>query len=264
MADDAIPLQEPPLGLYVHLPWCVRKCPYCDFNSHQLRNDLPAGEYSSALVADLEHDLHLVWGRPVSSVYFGGGTPSLFSAEQIERLLSAFRARLNFAPGAEITLEANPGTVERDSFAAYADAGLNRVSLGVQSFDEECLQRIGRIHGPAEVYTALESLRQASLDNFNIDLMFGLPGQSTQQALDDIALAIDAGAAHISHYQLTLEPNTAFAANPPELPDEESCWRMQSLAAQLLSESGYEQYEISAWSRPGHACATTATSCTAG
>ncbi len=253
-AQNAGQLQTPPLGLYVHLPWCVRKCPYCDFNSHQLRDELPAAEYSTALVADLEQDLPLVWGRTVSSIYFGGGTPSLFSAAQLEHLLCAFRARLRVAPGAEITLEANPGTVERDSFSAYRDAGLNRVSLGVQSFDDGCLQRIGRIHGSKEVYKALESLRRAGLDNFNIDLMFGLPGQSTQQALDDIRQAIEAGAPHISHYQLTLEPNTAFAANPPELPDEESCWRMQSLAAELLLENGYEQYEISAWSRTGHAC----------
>ena len=196
----------------------------------------------------------MVWGRTVSSIYFGGGTPSLFSAAQLEHLLCAFRARLSVVPGAEITLEVNPGTVERDSFMAYRDAGLNRVSLGVQSFDDGCLQRIGRIHRSKEVYNALESLRRSGLDNFNIDLMFGLPGQSTQQAVDDIRQAIEAGAPHISHYQLTLEPNTAFAANPPELPGEESCWRMQSLAAELLLENGYEQYEISAWSRTGHAC----------
>ena len=189
-AQDAGRLQTPPLGLYVHLPWCVRKCPYCDFNSHQLREELPATEYSTALVADLEQDLPLVWGRTVSSIYFGGGTPSLFSAAQLEHLLCAFRARLRVAPGAEITLEANPGTVERDSFSAYRDAGLNRVSLGVQSFDDGCLQRIGRIHGSKEAYNALESLRRAGLDNFNIDLMFGLPGQVTQQAVDDIRQAI--------------------------------------------------------------------------
>jgi oxygen-independent coproporphyrinogen-3 oxidase len=215
MVAEAGTLQLPPLALYVHLPWCVRKCPYCDFNSHQLRGELPAGDYSNALIEDLEQDLPLVRGRPVSSLYFGGGTPSLFGAEQVQRLLSAFRARLNIVPGAEITLEANPGTVERDSFAAYREAGINRISLGVQSFDDGCLRAIGRIHGRDDVDLALESLHQAGFENFNADLMFGLPGQSGQQAVDDVRRAIRSGAAHISHYQLTIEPNTEFAAKPP-------------------------------------------------
>ncbi len=255
MGVESQPLQSPPLGLYVHLPWCVRKCPYCDFNSHQLRGEIPSKEYSKALIEDLEQGLSLVWGRPVSSVYFGGGTPSLFSAAEIDQMISAFRARLVFSPEVEITLEANPGTIERDSFSAYRDAGVTRISLGVQSFDDDCLKRIGRIHGSDEIFTSLESLHRAGLDNFNIDLMFGLPGQSQAQAVNDISQAIDAGAAHISHYQLTMEPNTAFAANPPDLPPEDDCWDMQSVAAEMMQENGYEQYEISAWSKQGRSCA---------
>lgn len=244
-------LQIPPLSLYVHLPWCVRKCPYCDFNSHQVRDGVPFEEYSRTLLTDLEQDLPLVWGRPVSSIYFGGGTPSLFNARHIEGLLSGIRARLSVVPAAEITLEANPGTIEHDSFEAYRQAGINRVSLGVQSFDDNCLQKIGRIHGSDEVRVALESLRQAGLDNFNIDLMYGLPGQSTGAALEDIRQAIAAAPAHISHYQLTIEPNTAFAASPPGLPEEDDNWEMQIRAAALLTAAGFHQYEISAWSRPG-------------
>lgn len=244
-------LQTPPLGLYVHLPWCVRKCPYCDFNSHQVREGVPFEEYSRALIEDLEQDLPLVWGRPVSSIYFGGGTPSLFNAGHIDSLLSGIRSRLAVAPAAEVTLEANPGTIERDSFEAYKQAGINRVSLGVQSFDDQSLQKIGRIHGSEEVRVSLTSLRQAGLDNFNIDLMYGLPGQSTEGALEDIRQAIAFEPAHISHYQLTIEPNTAFAASPPRLPEEDASWDMQTRAAELLASAGYEQYEISAWSRPG-------------
>ncbi len=254
MAVEAGALELPPLGLYVHLPWCVRKCPYCDFNSHQVHDAVPAGDYANALVEDLEHDLSMVWGRPVSSLYFGGGTPSLFSAAQIDRLLSAFRARLNIVPGAEITLEANPGTVERDSFAAYRDAGISRISLGVQSFDDRCLQEIGRIHGCDEINTALASLRKAGFDNFNTDLMFGLPDQDGQQAADDIMQAIHSGAAHISHYQLTIEPHTEFAASPPKLPTADQCWDMQTSAGEMLQQHGYRQYEISAWSQDGKAC----------
>jgi putative oxygen-independent coproporphyrinogen III oxidase len=245
-------LHSPPLGLYVHLPWCVRKCPYCDFNSHQVRDGVPVKEYSTALIEDLEQDLPMVWGRTVSSTYFGGGTPSLFSASEIDQLISSFRARLTFIPGAEFTLEANPGTIERDSFSAYKDAGINRVSLGVQSFDNDSLKRIGRIHGREEVATSLDSLRRAGMENFNVDLMFGLPGQSHVQAIDDIKRAIDSDALHISHYQLTLEPNTAFAANPPKLPTDDKAFDMQLHAAELLQASGYEQYEISAWAKPGY------------
>ncbi len=185
------------------------------------------------------------------TVYFGGGTPSLFSAALIDQLIAGFRARLDLVPGAEITLEANPGTVERDRFSAYRDAGVNRVSLGAQSFDAASLKALGRIHGPEEIHTAIDSLRSAGIDNFNIDLMFGLPGQSLEAALDDVAQALAARPTHLSHYQLTLEPNTAFAANPPALPDEELCWSMQEACGAALEAQGFEQYEISAWSLPG-------------
>ncbi|HSM68431.1 MAG TPA: radical SAM family heme chaperone HemW, partial [Xanthomonadales bacterium] len=203
MRPEAAGLQLPPLGLYVHLPWCVRKCPYCDFNSHQLREELPAERYLVALLDDLEQDLALTGQRPVSHVFFGGGTPSLFSARQIGSLLSEMRARLDLAVGAEISLEANPGTIERDSFGAYREAGVNRISLGAQSFDPQSLVRIGRIHGLEEIETSIASLHGAGLENFNIDLMYALPGQDVPQALEDVRRAIGARAAHISHYQLT-------------------------------------------------------------
>lgn len=248
-------LELPPLSLYIHLPWCVRKCPYCDFNSHEVRGDFPADEYIDALLRDLEQDLPLVWGRPVNSVFFGGGTPSLFGAAHFERLLSGFRARLPFSPGLEITLEANPGTLERDSFAAYRDSGINRVSLGVQSFNDKALSSIGRIHGRAEVMQAVESLHAANIDNFNLDLMYALPGQRLADAAEDVREAIDCLPAHVSHYQLTIEPNTAFYAASPVLPDEELAWDMQETCGALLVRSGFEQYEVSAWAQAGRECA---------
>jgi putative oxygen-independent coproporphyrinogen III oxidase len=247
-------LQAPPLSLYVHLPWCVRKCPYCDFNSHAVGNELPAGEYVDALLSDLEQDLPLVWGRPVQTIFFGGGTPSLFSAAHYERLLSGIRARLPLSPAVEITLEANPGTVEHDSFSGYRDAGVNRFSLGVQSFSDPALRALGRIHGRAEALRAVESLHGAGISNFNLDLMFALPGQGLQDALEDVRMAVSCAPAHVSHYQLTIEPNTAFHANPPALPDEELAWRMQEECGSLLAQAGFEQYEVSAWSRPGREC----------
>ena len=242
-------LRNPPLSLYVHMPWCVRKCPYCDFNSHTAPDQLPAKQYIQALVADLEQDLPLVWGRPVQSVYFGGGTPSLFSAGHIATFLSAARARLDLRPDVEITLEANPGTIERDSFSAYAEAGINRVSLGVQSFDDILLRRIGRIHGLQEIEKSLQSLRSAGISNFNIDLMFALPGQSPAQSRRDIELAINAAPAHISFYQLTIEPNTAFAAQPPQLPDDDMAWDLHQTGLNMLEENAYTQYEISAFAK---------------
>lgn len=248
-------LESPPLSLYVHLPWCVRKCPYCDFNSHAARGDIPADQYVDALLRDLEQDLPLVWGRPVQSVFFGGGTPSLFSAPHFERLLSGFRALLPFSPALEITLEANPGTIERDSFSAYRDAGINRVSLGVQSFCDQSLAAIGRIHGRRDALGAVESLHASGIENFNIDLMFALPGQDLATAEEDIRTAISCAPAHISHYQLTIEPNTAFHADPPVLPAEDVAWEMQETAGSRLAASGYEQYEVSAWSKPGFHCA---------
>ena len=247
-------LSLPPLALYVHLPWCVRKCPYCDFNSHAVRDGVPADRYTQALLKDLEQDLPLVWGRTVQSIFFGGGTPSLFSAGHFERLLDGFGALLNIAPGAEVTLEANPGTTERDSFRAYREAGINRVSLGVQSFDERMLRALGRIHGRAEIDRSLESIERSGIDNFNLDLMFGLPGQDVESALEDVRCALKAGPAHVSHYQLTLEPNTAFYANPPSLPEDDEAWSMQTQCAERLAAAGLVNYEVSAWAQPGREC----------
>ena len=240
-------LTPPPLSLYVHMPWCVRKCPYCDFNSHTAPDELPSDLYIQALIADLENDLPMAWGRPVSSIYFGGGTPSLFSADQIAGFLSAVRSRLDLRPDVEITLEANPGTIEHDSFSAYAQAGINRVSLGVQSFSDDHLTSIGRIHGRSEVEQSLISLRAAGISNFNIDLMYALPGQTSAQSRRDVELAIRATPTHISFYQLTIEPNTAFALKPPVLPTEDLAWGMQQAGQNLLQASKFEQYEISAF-----------------
>ncbi len=242
-------LSNPPLSLYVHMPWCVRKCPYCDFNSHAVPEQLPAEEYIRALLADLETDLHLVWGRPVQSIYFGGGTPSLFRAELIGEFLSSVKALLDVRPDVEITLEANPGTIERDSFSAYAQAGINRVSLGVQSFDDELLGRIGRIHSRTEVEQSIVSLGVAGITNFNIDLMYALPGQSPAQSERDIQLAIEASPAHVSFYHLTIEPNTVFQAQPPTLPLDDVAWGMQQTGLEMLEASGYGQYEISAFAK---------------
>lgn len=210
--------------------------------------------YIDSLLLDLEQELPLVWGRPVHSVFFGGGTPSLFSAAQLEKLISGFRSMLPVSPDAEISLEANPGTIEHDSFSAYRDAGINRISLGAQSFSNDCLETIGRIHGRSEVLQAIESIKTAGIENFNIDLMYGLPGQSLTGALEDIRRALDCGPAHISHYQLTIEPNTAFHANPPELPDQDLAWRMQEGCAEMMLSAGYQQYEVSAWSLPDMQC----------
>lgn len=253
MANNNL-LGLPPLSLYVHLPWCVRKCPYCDFNSHELRGELLQQEYVDALLRDLELELPLVWGRPIHSIFFGGGTPSLFSAEQIARLLQGFRGLLTLAPGAEVTLEANPGTTERDSFSAYREAGINRVSLGVQSFNDESLKRLGRIHGRDEVFSALESIHRAGMANFNLDLMYALPGQSLRDALADVEQAVSFEPSHVSHYQLTIEPNTAFHVHRPPLPGDELAWDMQDQCAGKLEAAGYVQYEISAWSKAGRQC----------
>ena len=249
-------LAVPPLSLYVHLPWCVRKCPYCDFNSHEGRGPLPFAAYVDALVADLDHDLPLAWGRTVHSVFFGGGTPSLFPPEAIDAFLQQASSRLRFAPEAEITLETNPGTAEHGRFEGYRAAGVNRLSFGIQSFDDGCLQRLGRIHDSREAVVAVELARAAGFDNFNLDLMYALPGQTLAMAQDDIARAIALEPTHVSHYQLTLEPNTVFAARPPRgIPDHDAAWDMQEACQAMLADAGYAQYETSAYARPGRQCA---------
>jgi len=240
----------PPLSLYVHLPWCVRKCPYCDFNSHELRGEMPEAQYVDALIADLDSVLPSVWGRRVYSVFFGGGTPSLFSAAAIERLLSAFRARLPLAADAEITLEANPGTVEAEKFRGFRAAGVNRLSVGIQSFEPRHLAALGRIHDDREARRAVDVAR-ASFENFNLDLMYALPGQTIAEAEADVAEAIATHAPHLSFYHLTIEPNTVFHKHPPPLPDEDAAAAIHELVAARLAGAGYEHYETSAHARPG-------------
>jgi oxygen-independent coproporphyrinogen-3 oxidase len=244
----------PPLGLYLHMPWCVKKCPYCDFNSHQLAGRAPDAAYIDALIEDCDRELPGLAGRRIETVFFGGGTPSLFPPEDIDRLLTALRARLEFAAGAEVTLEANPGTIERGRFAGYRAAGINRVSLGAQSFSTAALARLGRIHTPDDTRRAVEELRAAGIDNFNLDLMFALPEQSHADAIFDVETACALGARHISHYQLTLEPGTVFHARPPALPDEDAAWNMQVDCQALLKDAGYEQYEVSAYAAAGARC----------
>ncbi|WP_132985991.1 radical SAM family heme chaperone HemW [Luteimonas terricola] len=249
-------LVPPPLSLYVHLPWCVRKCPYCDFNSHEQRGALPFGDYVRALIADLEHDLPLAWGRTVHSVFFGGGTPSLFPADAIDDFLQQASARLRFAPGCEITLETNPGTAEHGRFDGYLAAGVNRLSFGVQSFDDGCLQRLGRIHDSREAEAAVKLAQDAGFDNINLDLMYALPGQDLAGAAADLERAFALDPAHVSHYQLTLEPNTLFAARPPGgIPDEDAAWDIQEHCQEMLAAAGFEHYEVSAYARPGRQCA---------
>ncbi len=245
----------PPLSLYIHFPWCERKCPYCDFNSHQPAGAIPEQAYVDALLRDLADDLPRVWGRAVQTVFIGGGTPSLLSVEAIDRLLSGLRALLALRPEAEITLEANPGSAEQARFSEYRAAGINRLSIGVQSFSDDSLQRLGRIHGRREAIAAAEMAHAAGFDNFNLDLMFALPQQTPAQAAEDVATAIALEPAHISYYQLALEPNTRFFAQPPALPDDDSAWRIQQQGQTLLADAGYRQYEISAHAREGWRCA---------
>ena len=244
----------PPLSLYVHIPWCVRKCPYCDFNSHEAREQIPEEKYIEALLRDLEQDLPRVWGRPVYSIFIGGGTPSLFAPESIDRLLSEIRARLPLDQNVEITLEANPGTVDTERFQGFRQAGVNRLSIGIQSFDPVKLNALGRIHGREDALRAAEAARAAGFDNFNLDLMFGLPQQTMEQALLDIRTAIGLQPSHLSVYQLTIEPNTLFHARPPALPDDDITWEMQSRLQAELAATGYRHYEVSAYARPGNEC----------
>lgn len=244
----------PPLALYVHLPWCVRKCPYCDFNSHALRGSLPAEAYVDALLADVAQEARYAHGRAIRSVFLGGGTPSLFPPASVNRLLDGLREQLWLAEDCEITLEANPGTVDQARFKDFRSAGVNRLSIGVQSFHADSLRRLGRIHGPQAAIDAAEAAHAAGFDNFNIDLMYGLPKQSLREAVADTTQALALAPAHISHYQLTLEPNTAFAARPPTLPEDDAVYRMQLSCHARLAAAGYEHYEVSAYACPGRRC----------
>jgi putative oxygen-independent coproporphyrinogen III oxidase len=244
-----------PLALYVHLPWCVSKCPYCDFNSHATpAAGIPRNAYLGALLDDLAFATEGLAGREISSVFFGGGTPSLFAAEAIAAVLQRARQLLPVVADVEVTLEANPGTVEHGAFAGYRDAGVNRVSLGAQSFDDRHLASLGRIHAHGEIEAAVEELRIAGLVNFNLDLMYGLPRQTLEEALLDVDRAIHLAPMHISHYQLTLEPGTAFEKRPPELPDDETVFAMQGACQERLAAAGYRQYEVSAYARSGREC----------
>jgi oxygen-independent coproporphyrinogen-3 oxidase len=248
-------LAAPPLALYVHLPWCVRKCPYCDFNSHAAPAlGSPEAAYLAALLDDLELAARGCEGRPLVSIFFGGGTPSLFGATSIGRVIERAVGLLGAVGDLEVTLEANPGTVERARFAAYRDAGVTRVSLGAQSFDDRRLRDLGRIHARDETLAAVEELRAARLDNFNLDLMYALPHQSVEDALADLEQALLLAPAHLSHYHLTLEPGTVFERRPPPLPDDETAYAMQDACQARLAAAGYRHYEVSAYARPGREC----------
>lgn len=244
----------PPLALYLHVPWCVRKCPYCDFNSHEAGAVLPEAEYVAALLADLEQDAGLAQGRPVSSIFIGGGTPSMFSPSAYEKIFAGLQKHLVFADDIEITLEANPGTVEQEKFRGYRALGINRLSIGVQSFSPEKLKALGRIHGRDEALHAADAARNAGFDNFNIDLMHGLPDQSLDEAVADLRQAIALGPAHLSWYQLTIEPNTVFYRDPPVLPEDDTLWAIQEAGQAVLAEAGYSQYEVSAYAQSGREC----------
>ncbi|WP_372878041.1 radical SAM family heme chaperone HemW [Spongiibacter marinus] len=248
---SSVGAQLPPLSLYIHIPWCVRKCPYCDFNSHAQRGDLPEAAYIAAMFEDLDQDLDYIQGRELASIFIGGGTPSLFSASAYAQLFDGLRQRLRFSRDIEITLEANPGTFEQGRFAAYRELGINRLSIGVQSFDAQQLKKLGRIHSAGDALAAIASARDAGYDNFNIDLMHGLSGQTEADALNDLRMAIDSGAPHISWYQLTIEANTEFYKRPPELPQESALMAMQRAGFALLSAAGLARYEVSAFARDG-------------
>ncbi|HVY24065.1 MAG TPA: radical SAM family heme chaperone HemW [Steroidobacteraceae bacterium] len=245
-------LQVLPLSLYVHFPFCVHKCPYCDFNSHKAPSQIPEQAYIEALLQDLALDLKGRPNLPLVSIFLGGGTPSLFSPESIAALLTGIKAKVAFAPDIEITLEANPGTIEHGQFAAYRAAGINRISLGAQSFNDTHLRKLGRIHSAKEITTAVEEIQRAGFDNFNLDLMYGLPQQTLAEAQADIRAAMGLQPAHLSHYQLTLEPGTAFYYDPPVLPQSDETYAMQVACQSILSAHGFEQYEVSAYARRGH------------
>jgi len=243
----------PPLSLYVHLPWCLKKCPYCDFNSHEQPNELPEQRYLDAVVADLESALPLIWGRGVHSIFIGGGTPSLFAPQSIDRLLADIRARLRLEADCEVTLEANPGTFEKDRFRAYRDAGVTRLSIGVQSFNDDHLKALGRVHDRAQALAAVEEAAKA-FDTFNLDIMYALPGQSLAQLDQDLDTALQFAPPHISIYHLTIEPNTYFAKYPPTVPEEDEAYSMLDRVTERVGEAGLERYEVSAYARANHRC----------
>ncbi|MBO7925465.1 radical SAM family heme chaperone HemW [Pseudoalteromonas sp. K222D] len=244
----------PPLSLYVHVPWCVQKCPYCDFNSHGQKGEIPEAEYVQHLIDDLKADLHLVQGRKIHSIFIGGGTPSLLTGAAYTRLLSEVKSLIGLEDNCEITLEANPGTVETGRFKDYVKAGINRISIGVQSMQNDKLKALGRIHGSDEANYAAEQAKEAGLNSFNLDLMHGLPGQTLDDALGDLKQIIALNPPHISWYQLTIEPNTQFASKPPTLPQDETLWDIQEQGQELLAQAGYLQYEISGYAKPGYQC----------
>lgn len=243
----------PPLALYIHIPWCLKKCPYCDFNSHEQRQALPEVRYVDALMTDLETALPMIWGRKFHSIFLGGGTPSLFSPASIDAILAGVRARMPVPPGVEVTLEANPGTFEAQKFAEFKDAGINRLSIGIQSFNAEHLRALGRVHDDNEAHRAVE-IGLASIGNINLDLMYALPGQTLRQAEADLLTALRYKPPHVSAYHLTLEPNTLFARYPPTLPDDDSAAEMQDAIEAILDQAGYDHYETSAYAQPGHSC----------
>jgi len=243
-------LTLPPVALYIHIPWCLKKCPYCDFNSHANNGTLPEAAYLERLIADLEQDLHYLQGRKFTSIFIGGGTPSLFSPTGIEKLLTAVENLAGFASDIEITLEANPGTFELKKFSAFRSAGINRLSIGIQSFQQPFLEKLGRVHSDKEALTAAENALSAGFENFNLDLMFGLPGQSEGDALKDLEMAIACNPPHLSWYQLTIEPNTLFYSKPPPLPNDDLVSGMQEAGIDFLSSHGLDRYEVSAFSGP--------------
>jgi putative oxygen-independent coproporphyrinogen III oxidase len=254
MRDGTLQLSAlPPLSLYVHLPWCLKKCPYCDFNSHEIQGELPEQRYLDALMADLEASLPLIWGRTVHSIFIGGGTPSLFSPQALDRLIGDIRARLRLEPDCEITLEANPGTFEKHRFKAYRSAGVTRLSVGVQSFDDRHLQALGRVHDRAQALAAVEEAAQ-TFDTFNLDIMYALPGQTLENLEQDMRQALAFAPPHISIYHLTVEPNTYFAKYPPALPEEDDAYAMLDRITELTGAAGMDRYEISAYAKPGHRC----------
>ena len=244
----------PPLSLYIHTPWCVHKCPYCDFNSHAIKAQLPEEEYLKALLNDLEQDLPRIWGRKVQSIFIGGGTPSVLSSDFYEQLFSALRALVMISANAEITMEANPGTTDYEKFKGFREAGINRLSIGVQSFDDQQLQVLGRIHSADEVLKAFEAARKSGFSNINLDLMFGLPAQTVRQGLRDVEQALQLQPEHLSYYQLTIEPNTLFHNKPPALPDDDRIWEIQHEAQQRMAAHGFSQYEVSAYAKSNRQC----------